>query len=70
VPRSRVATRATAARRRADRLGHVAEAIGDRESCRDVRAALQHRLREQAGRTDQRARLLEAAVGWRPGRRR
>jgi hypothetical protein len=66
VPRSRVATRvAAAARRRADRLGHLAEAVSDRELCRDVRA-LQHRLREQAGRADQRARLLEAAAGWRP----
>jgi hypothetical protein len=70
VPRSHVATRVAAAvRRRADRLGHLAEAVSDRELCRDVRA-LQHRLREQAGRADQRARLLEAAVGWRPGRRR
>jgi hypothetical protein len=60
---------AAAARRRADRLGHLAEAISDREPCRDVRT-LQHRLREAAGRADQRARLLEAAAGWRPGRRR
>jgi hypothetical protein len=69
VPRSRVAARATAARRRADRLTWAAETIGDQEPWRDTRAA-RNRLREQAGRADQRARLLEAAVGWRPRGRR
>jgi hypothetical protein len=43
--------------------------IGDREIGRDIRSE-RNRLREAAGRADQRARLLEEATGWqpRPGR--
>jgi hypothetical protein len=47
--------RATALRRRAARLEHLAEAIVDRAPYRDVRAE-QNRLRERAGHADQRAR--------------
>jgi hypothetical protein len=67
VSRSRVAARAIAARRRADRLTWAAETIGDREIGRDIRAA-RNRLREVSGQADQRARLLEEATGWRPRR--
>jgi hypothetical protein len=54
---------AAAARHRADRLEHAAETIADRvaPSCRDV-APEQNRLRQAAGRADQRATVAEAAL--------
>jgi hypothetical protein len=60
---------AAAARNRATRLELLAETMVERAapSCRDVRGE-QNRLRETAGRADQRARLLEEATGWRPRR--
>jgi hypothetical protein len=51
-----------AARRRADRLADAAETLRDREPCRDV-SGEQNRLREAAGRADQRATVAERAVG-------
>jgi hypothetical protein len=53
--------RAAAARQRADKLSYDAETIGDREPCRDV-AGDRNRLREAAGRADQRATVAEVAA--------
>jgi hypothetical protein len=67
MSRSRLSA-AAMLRRRAYRLAWAAEAIGDYEPYRDTRAE-RNRLREQAGRADQRASVLEEAAGYRPRRR-
>jgi hypothetical protein len=57
--------RAAAERRRADALSYAAETIGERAPCRDT-AGERNRLREAAGRAEQRASVAEAMarIGW------
>jgi hypothetical protein len=62
--------RSAAERQRADRLSSAAETLAEREPCRDV-AGERNRLREAAGRADQRATVAEAMARggrgrWRP----
>jgi hypothetical protein len=62
----RTAAAAWAARRRADRLEHLAETTPERLGCRDP-APEQNQLRERAGHADQRATVAERVAAHRRG---